>query len=139
MVVISAGAGGAAFTQASKEQVWIGLLAGALSLVVAALSAINTFLNPNEKESAHLTAAHAYDKLNNEARLFWSIESWQSNEEVLTSRLKEMIDRKDKLNSDSPQIPRWAYLEAKKGIAEGEADFRVDQNAPTAGAINKPD
>jgi len=26
-----------------------------------------------------------------------------------------------------PQIPRWAYTKAKKGIEEGEADYKVDE------------
>ena len=138
MVIISSIAGGAAFTQAAKEYFWLGIIAGVASIIVAILSAINTFLNPNEKEGAHLTAAHAFDKLNNETRVFWSIECWQGHEEALSSKLKELISIKDKLNSDSPQIPRWAYLEAKKGIKDGEASFKVDDegrpSAPKASA-----
>jgi len=130
MVVISSIAGAAAFTHAAKEYFWLGIVAGAASITVAVLSAINTFLNPNEKEAAHLTAAHAFDKLNNEARVFWSIECWYGTEETLTAKLKDLIARKDQLNSDSPQIPRWAYLEAKKGIKEGEASFHVDEIPP---------
>jgi hypothetical protein len=131
-VIISTIAGGAAFTQASKEIFWLGILAGVLSLIVAVLSAITTFLNPNEKENGHFTAAHAFDKLNNEARMFWSIECWrtENTDEVLTARLVSLLERKDKLNSDSPQIPRWAYLEAKKGIEGGEAIFKVDKERP---------
>jgi hypothetical protein len=131
-VIISTLAGGAAFTQASKETFWLGILAGICSSVVALLTAISTFLNPNEKENGHLTAAHAFDKLNNDARIFWSIECWrpENTDEALTARLVTLVETKDKLNSDSPQIPRWAYLEAKKGIEGGEASFKVDADPP---------
>lgn len=28
---------------------------------------------------------------------------------------------------DCPQPPKWAYRKAKKGIKEGQADYKVDQ------------
>jgi hypothetical protein len=31
------------------------------------------------------------------------------------------------MNRDYPQPSRWAYKRAKKGIEEGEADYKVDQ------------
>jgi hypothetical protein len=59
--------------QSAEQEPWIGLLAGGLAIFVAILSGITTFLNPNDKETAFLTAAHAYDKINNDARFFHSI------------------------------------------------------------------
>lgn len=59
-------------------------------------------------------AAQGYDKLNNEARLFWSAERWQEETDlVLTSKLRKLIDRKYVVNSGSPQITGWAYQKAK--------------------------
>jgi hypothetical protein len=128
IVVISAIVGAAAFSQYTREYPWVAILAGFMSIVVAVLSGIATFLNPNDQRGAHLTSAHGYDKLNNEARLFWSIECWQENsDEVLTSKLRDLIERKDRMNSSSPQIPPWAYKRAKAGIAAGEANFNVDK------------
>jgi hypothetical protein len=134
MVVISAIVGAAAFSQYAKDYPLLGILAGLMSIAVAVLSGITTFLNPNDRESAHLTAAHGYDKLNNDSRLFWSIECWQENsDEVLTSKLRELVERKNELNTASPQVPPWAYKLAKKGIAAGEASFEVDKvGAPPA-------
>jgi hypothetical protein len=120
--------GAASSSKYSTEYPWVGIVGGGLSTIVAVLSAITTFLNPNEKESAHFSAAHGYDKLNNDSRLFWSIECWQEEStEVLTSRLKALVDKKNGLNKTSPQIPDWAYQKAKKGIAAGEASFQVDK------------
>jgi hypothetical protein len=127
-VIISALVGAATFSQYAKDYPALGLIAGLLSIIVTVLSGITTFLNPNEKENAHLNAAHGFDKINNDARLFWSVDCWQeASDAVLTSQLKELVDRKNELNSSSPQIPDWAYQKAKAGIEAGEADFKVDK------------
>lgn len=127
-VIISALVGAATFSQYAKDYPALGVIAGLLSIIVTVLSGITTFLNPNEKENAHLNAAHGFDKINNDARLFWSVDCWQeASDAVLTSQLKELVDRKNELNSSSPQIPDWAYRKAKAGIEAGEADFKVDK------------
>ena len=47
---------------------------------------------------------------------------------MLTSKLRELVERKNELNSSSPQIPPWAYKKAKVGIEAGEATFQVDKD-----------
>jgi D-aminopeptidase len=137
-VIISAIIGAAAFSQYTKEYTLVGIIAGFMAIAVAILSGVTTFLNPNDKESAHISAAHAFDKLNGDSRLFWSIECWQEpSDEVLTSQLRELVDRRHELNSSSPQIPPWAYKEAKAGIEAGEASFEVDR-AEKPQALPKP-
>jgi hypothetical protein len=137
-VVISALIGATAFSQYAKEYPWVGVAAGLLAILVAILSGVTTFLNPNDKESAHTIAAHGFDKLNNDARMFWSIECWREvAEDVLTSNLRELVERKNELNSSSPQIPPWAYKRAKAGIEAGEAAFQVDRQEATA--LPKPE
>lgn len=124
MVVISAIAGASALSKLDSG----GTIAGMLSIFVVALSGVMTFLNPNEKASAHLKAGNNYDALMNKARMFWSIECWRSeSDEVLAEKLAHLSDQKDKLNQSCPQIPRWAYKKAKKGIDAGEGDYRVDK------------
>lgn len=132
-VIISALVGVAAFTKAAEQNVWVAGAAVLCSIIVPVLSGITTFLNPNEKEAAHLTAAHAYDRLNNAARMFWSIDCWAADatDEGLTSRLKALVAEKDDLNKSSPQIPRSAYKNAKKGIEAGESTFQVDKPPTT--------
>ncbi|NOJ40896.1 SLATT domain-containing protein [Bradyrhizobium australiense] len=138
-VVISGLVGATAFTKLAEQQPWIGYLAGALAIFVAILSGVTTFLNPNDREAAHLSVAHGYDKLNNDARFFHSIVCWQGeSEEFLTARLRTLIDEKDKLNANSPQIPDWAYKKARKGIDAGETKFEVDKEEPPPPTPSKP-
>ncbi len=138
-VIISALVGAATFSQYAKDYPALGVIAGLLSIVVTVLSGITTFLNPNEKENAHLNAAHGFDKINNDARLFWSVDCWQeASDAVLTSQLKELVDRKNELNSSSPQIPDWAYQKAKAGIEAGEADFKVDKTDHQLSSPSRP-
>lgn len=104
------------------------LIAGILSLIVAVLSAVMTFLNPNERSSSHLNAGNSYDALQNETRIFRTIDCWrEDSEQILTERLKNFSNQKGKLNQGSPQIPWWAYQIAKRGIAAGEGNFEVDK------------
>jgi len=131
-VVISALVGVAAFTKTAEQNPYLAILAVAFSIIVPVLSAITTFLNPNEKEATHVAAAHAYDRLNNAARMFWSIDCWaeEATDAELTAQLKSLVAEKDELNKSSPQIPRSAYRSAKKGIESGEAGFNVDRYEP---------
>jgi hypothetical protein len=132
VVVISALVGAATFSQYAETYPVVKTIAGLLSVAVAVLSGISTFLNPNDRENSHLSAAHGFDKLNNDARLFWSVDCWQEpSDGVLTSKLKGLVDRKNELNSNSPQIPDWAYRAAKAGIAAGEPKFEVDKPSET--------
>jgi len=105
------------------------VLAGILSLIVAVLSAVMTFLNPNERSSSHLNAGNSYDVLQNEVRIFRTIDCWrEESEQILTERLKNYSGQKGKLNQGSPQIPWWAYQIAKRGIKSGEGSFEVDKD-----------
>lgn len=106
----------------------INIVAGILSIIVAGLSAVTTFLNPNEKASVHLNSGNNYDALQNKVRIFWTIDCWRENsEQVLTEKLKDLSEEKNKLNRACPQIPQWAYNKGKKGIDAGEAAYQVDK------------
>ena len=62
-------------------------------------------------------------------RIFWSIECRKENsDDLLSDRLKNLSEERNRLNRDCPQVPKWAYLKAKKGIEEGESIFEVDVN-----------
>lgn len=124
MVILSATAGASALSQFDPKHVFTGII----SIIIVALSGVMTFLNPNEKSAAHLNAGNSYDSLMNRARMFWSIDCWRDeSEEVLTEKLKYFSEQKDKLNQSCPQIPRWAYRIAKRGIDDGEAAYIVDK------------
>ena len=125
MVVLAALAGAAAFRSFDTD----GIGAGICSLVVVVLSSVMTFLNPNEKASAHLNAGNSYDALMNKVRLFWSIDCWRPEiDDVVSKRVAHLSDQKDKLNQNCPQIPSWAYKRAKQGIEAGEGDYRIDKS-----------
>jgi len=125
MVLMSTIAGASALSQFDEKH----LIAGLLSMIVAALAAVITFLNPNEKESAHRKAGNNYDSLLNEIRIFRSIDCWSiESDELLTERLKQFSQRKNDLNATCPRILRLAYVRAKRGIEAGEADYKVDIN-----------
>ena len=124
MVILSGVAGATAFSKFDSSHT----IAGIISIVIVALSGVMTFLNPNEKSSAHLSAGNDYDSLMSNIRIFWSIDCWRDeSEQVLTERLKYFAELKDRLNHSCPQIPHWAYLSAKKGIKEGEGKYEVDK------------
>ena len=124
VVVLSAAAGASAFSKFDPQHI----IAGIISIAVVALSSVMTFLNPNSKASAHLDAANKYDSLMNKIRIFWSIDCWRDeSEQVLTEKVKYFSEQKDNLNQSCPQLPKWAYRRAKKGIDSGEGDYTVDK------------
>lgn len=107
-----------------------GLVAGVLAIIVAVLTGIVTFLNPNDRAAAHFTSANKYDALVNRVRIFWSIECWNDvTDQILTSQLLDYSAQKDALNQSCTQIPDGAYRIAKKGIADGEGSYAVDKPA----------
>lgn len=102
-------------------------IAGSLSILLVVLTSITTFLNPKEQANSHLTAGNNYDALMTKARIFWSIECWQEDSDIiLTDRIKSHSEERDRLNREYPQPSKWAYRQAKKGIEEGEAEYFVD-------------
>ena len=125
IVVLSAIAGASALSKFECSAIG----AGILSILVAALSSVMTFLNPNEKASAYLTAGNNYDSLMNKTRIFWSIDCWrEESDQVLTEKVRYLSEQKDRLNQGSPQIPRWAYKLAKNDIEAGGGDYKVDKS-----------
>ena len=124
-VILAAIAGITAFAKLDENNI----LAGVLSIIVVVLTAITTFLNPKERANTYLISGNNYDSLLTKARIFWTIDCREEkSEQVLTEKLKDLSERRDKLNREAPQVPTWAYKKAKKGIEEGEADYGIDKN-----------
>lgn len=104
------------------------LLAGALALSVAAITAVSTFLNPGDRSAAHTRCGGEYHSLRNRARIFINIVSKQcDSRDEISSKFEELAFKRDELNATSPQIPRWAFEKAKAGIDAGEAEYRGDR------------
>lgn len=103
------------------------LVAGTLAILVAALGAIATFLNPSSKANEHHAAANSYLELRNRVRRFKNIElpgmeAQEAKERILTFGLQ-----KDDLSSSTPQIPEWAFKKARKNIEDGQAEYVADK------------
>jgi len=99
-----------------------------LSIIVAAATAVITFVNPNEKANIHHNAGTAYNALRSEVRIFYSIEAEHSNDlAALTKKLEDLNAKRSTLGDNSPQIPQWAYQKAKKGIEGKENIYKVDK------------
>lgn len=103
-----------------------GLVAGILAIIVAALSAVATFVNPVERADTHLSAGNKYNSLRNRARTFGEIDIDIERNDKLLLTLKDLSKERDGLNQELPQIPQWAFRKARKGIEEGEAQYVID-------------
>jgi hypothetical protein len=123
-VILAAIAGASALSQFDNHNI----IAGILAIIVAALTAVTTFLNPNEKANSHRNAGNKYNSLRNKARIFHEVDCCGEDlDQELTIQLKELAKQRDELNQSSPQISRWAFKKARKGIEDGEADYNVDE------------
>jgi hypothetical protein len=122
-VILAAIAGTISFAQFENHNIITGILA----IIVVILTSITTFLNPKERADTHFLSGNKYDSLLSRIRIFWTIECRNENSEnILTDNLKVLAHERDRLNRECPQVPKLAYLKAKKGIEEGEATFQVD-------------
>ena len=75
-----------------------------------------------------MTAGNNYDSLLSKARIFWTIDCRREDSvELLSDKLKDFAEQRDRFNRDYPQPPKWAHRMAKKGIEEGEAEYIVDK------------
>ncbi len=119
---ISAVAGASALSQFDYHNI----VAGSLSIVVVGLTALLTFINPNERATVHQKAGNKYNALRNDTRIFYGIEVSGANDIGVVDDLKKLNDRRNKLNIESSQIPKWAFEKARKGIEQGEAKYKVD-------------
>ncbi len=120
--VLSAVAGASALSQFDYHNI----VAGGLSIVVAGLTAVITFINPNERATVHQKTGNKYNALRNDTRIFYDIEANEADDKKAIDDLKKLNDRRNKLNIESHQIPKWAFEKARKGIEEGEAKYKVD-------------
>lgn len=100
------------------------------SVLTTILTALITFLKPNEKIALHKNFGDQFLALRNDCRIFRTIEIYEGLKDAeLTKKLKTLANRRNELNKNSPQIPFRAFSKAKKGIEQGEATHQVDQNS----------
>jgi hypothetical protein len=102
------------------------IFAGSIAITVAAVAALNTFLNPGDRSANHRRCAGEYLALRNSSRIFVNIKifSYESDQELI-AQFEELSTKRNDLNSTSPQIPEWAFKKAKSGIDSGQATYKV--------------
>ncbi|MBX3333702.1 MAG: SLATT domain-containing protein [Nitrospira sp.] len=129
---LAAIASGTAF----KEEV---IIAGILALAASILSAISTFLNPSERSQIHHQAGAKHNSLRNRVRIFREIDLKSGVEQgALVTSLKEMAEERDSLNMSNPQIPKFAFRRARRGIEAGEAIYQIDSTTTKPLAKKQP-
>jgi hypothetical protein len=112
--LLSAVAGASALSQFTNHA----LIAGFLSIFVAALTGITTFLNPNGKASAHQTVGTKYTALRNRTRTFYNLTLLTDiAERELIEQLQMLARQRDELNEASPPISDRAYKIVSKKLA----------------------
>lgn len=120
--VLGAVAGGISATDGCQAAIT------AAALLASALVTCLTFLRPGERADSHKSAAHLYQALRNNARIFREIDLESEPDFAhARSRLKSITDKRDELNASMPSIPRRAYEKAKKDIDSGRAKYSVDK------------
>ena len=98
-----------------------------LSLIVAILSALSTWLNFNDLAIRHRMAAQNYQSL-------WrNCKNWKTDFPD-ASTIKEAIqvvkqyrDRLNEINRNSPQIPKWAWKSVRKQQKEGSTSYKINK------------
>ena len=69
-----------------------------------------------------------YLALRNDVRIFREIELLEAADGGKTSnRLMKLAQFRNELNSTAPPIPRVAFELARKCLADGEADYKIDK------------
>lgn len=102
-------------------------VAGVISIIVAVLTALNTFINPIQKAEHHKNAGNAYLTLRNKSRRFAEIQAPDmADDATALGALEELTNRRDQLNETSSQTRRKAFDLARKGDSAGEASYKVD-------------
>jgi hypothetical protein len=101
--------------------------AAGLALIAAALGGIQTFINAEQKSSAHRESGNHYLTLRNNTRYFREVEFLQMDNKQATKKIKTFSDERNALNESSLAIPRCSWLTAKKDIDAGYSQYRADR------------
>ena len=98
-----------------------------LAFLAAIITAVLTFIKPEEKADLHSKSGSNFNALKNDIRIFKDIDTAQTEvADVLAERLKGFSNKRNKLNNESLSISYLAYRLAKRGVEKGEADYRAD-------------
>jgi hypothetical protein len=99
------------------------IVSGILAILVAGITALITFLNPNERAEIHVNAGNAYNQLRNNTRIVYEIDAESGIITSFTEKLKQLNNKRNELNSQFPRPPMRAFEKARKEIEKGEAEY----------------
>jgi len=116
--ILSAIAGASALSQWQDSN----MLAGMLSILVAILTAISTFLDPSDRAKAHWHAGNQFQLLNDKFQIFIDFDAIAgSSPQELKQKLDILIDEFYKARKENPVTPYWSW---KKGLKEAKQEQR---------------
>lgn len=108
------------------------LAAGFLSVAVAILASLQTFMKPSERAAAHKSAGDQFLALKNDARVLREVRlAIMPSDLEGTVAVEALAKRRNELNAASPQCSRSDFEKARAGIEAGEATYRVDRTGRT--------
>jgi hypothetical protein len=119
--ILAAAAGVAAFSKMASS-------AGVVSILVAVLSSLTTFLDPHKKASVHHMAAKEYEALYHRAGYFYRVECLTDKvvPRDLETKLSALESKFSELNRNSPAIPGRAYRTAEQKIKNNTGEVVRD-------------
>jgi hypothetical protein len=114
LALLSAVASAAAFSKLNHSEI----LAGIISLMVAVLTALSSFLTPEKKANEHHKFAKDYERLYNEVGYFFRVESVirQADLPKLEEKLIALKAKMEDLNHSRPGITKRAGRVAAEHI-----------------------
>lgn len=117
--VLSTFAGTSVFVTLSAEVATVfKVIVGCVSVLVAILTGLQTFLSFAEKSKSQLNAGKKWGSLRLDIENFL-LYNRTCSEEFRKQRMKELTEQLKKLPEETPQIPQKIFDHEKKAIEEG--------------------
>jgi hypothetical protein len=98
------------------------VVTGVLAIIVAALSALTTFLNPSEKASSHKSASSSYEALRVKTSLLKDIDlsvdfaTLDDYTKEIVKQLKDLAAQFTALSQSSLRVPRSIHQKQRRNI-----------------------
>lgn len=116
--ILAAIAGASAFSKVDHSS----MVAGGLSILVAILTALSTFLDPNERAKAHWKAGNEFQFLNDKFQILVNFDSFtEISPQQLKQKLEGLLEEFYKARAANPVTPYWAW---KQGLKDAKQQNR---------------
>ncbi|MCK5019439.1 MAG: SLATT domain-containing protein [Candidatus Peribacteraceae bacterium] len=99
-----------------------------LAVVIMILSGVLAFMSPHEKSHQYKILGDDYNALRNDIRILREVKiDTFVDEKDLIEELEKLKKRKDEINKRNFLIFNKHYKRARKGIEDGEAEYKIDK------------